>query len=98
MPQQTDRPPVLPETITAVLDLRLSRLSPACQRLLSRAAVLGGSFEFPIIAAMESGPSGSSEDTVLDLIEEALRSGMLSEEGIGAHISYAFWHPLLVNH
>jgi tetratricopeptide (TPR) repeat protein len=94
----TDVPPFLPETITAVLDLRLSRLSPACQRLLSRAAVLGGSFEFPIIAAMESGPSSGSEDVVLDLLEEGLRSGMLSEEGIGSRVTYSFWHPLLVNH
>ncbi len=93
-----DGPPALPETITAVLDLRLSRLSPACQRLLSRAAVLGGSFEFPIIAAMESGPSGGNEDVVLDLLEEGLRSGMLSEEGIGSRVTYSFWHPLLVNH
>jgi DNA-binding SARP family transcriptional activator len=87
--------PSLPETITAALDLRLSRLSSACQRLLSRAAVLGGTFEFPVIAAMEA---GSSEDTVLDLLEEGLRSGMLSEEGIGSHVTYVFWHPLLVSH
>src|SRR5207249_2238956 len=65
---------------------------------LSRAAVLGGSFEFPIIAAMEVGTPGSSEDAVLDLLEEGLRSGMLSEEGFGSRVTYAFWHPLLVKH
>ncbi|TMC19696.1 MAG: hypothetical protein E6J34_14845, partial [Chloroflexi bacterium] len=37
---------VLPDTISAVLDLRLGRLSQACARLLTKAAVLGGSFEF----------------------------------------------------
>ncbi|MBV9690423.1 MAG: tetratricopeptide repeat protein, partial [Ktedonobacteraceae bacterium] len=95
--------PHLPETITAVLDLRLARLSPACHRLLSKAAVLGGSFPFPIIYAMEhstlgAGAQNLDEDTVLDLIEEALQSGMLTEEGTGTRITYHFWHPLLVSH
>ncbi|TMC17827.1 MAG: tetratricopeptide repeat protein, partial [Chloroflexi bacterium] len=37
------------------------------------------------------------EDTVLDLLEEALRSGVLTEEGT-VHVRYHFWHPLLVSH
>lgn len=88
----------LPDTITAVLDLRLSRLSSACQRLLSRAAVLGSSFAFPLICSMEANTPSSSEDTVLELLEEALHAGMLTEEGTGTRITYHFWHPLLVNH
>ncbi len=90
--------PILPETITAVLDLRMGRLSTACRRLLSKAAVLGGSFEFPIISAMEATTPGSDEDTILELIEEALHMGMLTEEGIGTRITYQFWHPLLASH
>jgi DNA-binding SARP family transcriptional activator/predicted negative regulator of RcsB-dependent stress response len=89
---------ILPDTITAVLDLRLGRLSPPCLRLLSKAAVLGGSFEFQIINAMEVINSASDEDIVLDLLEEALRSGMLTEEGSGTRITYQFWHPLLADH
>ena len=88
----------LPETIAAVLDLRLDRLSPDCQRLLNKAAVLGGPFEFQVISEMEAATPGSDEDRVLDLLEEALRSGMLTEEGTGTHITYQFWHPLLINH
>ena len=88
----------LPETISAVLELRLSRLTAPCQRLLSKAAVLGGSFEFNIISAMEAMTPGSDEDTVLDLLEEALKSGMLTEQGTGTRITYEFWHPLLVAH
>lgn len=88
----------LPDTITAVLDLRLGRLSAACQRLLSKAAVLGGEFEFQIISEMEASTAGSDEDAVLDLLEEALKSGMLTEEGTGTRITYHFWHPLLVSH
>src|SRR5204863_8280263 len=50
----------LPDTIAAALNLRLSRLSSACQRLLSKAAVLGSSFEFHLISAMEANTPGSS--------------------------------------
>jgi serine/threonine protein kinase/tetratricopeptide (TPR) repeat protein len=91
-----DRADTLPDRISAVLDLRIGQISSACQRLLVRAAVLGGSFEFNSICAME-GPN-ADEDTVLDLLEEALQAGMLTEEGSGTRITYHFWHPLLVKH
>ncbi len=88
----------LPGTISAVLDLRMGRISEACQRLLARAAVLGGSFEFHHILAMELNGPDADEDTLLDLLEEALQAGMLVEEGTGTHITYHFWHPILVSH
>ncbi len=88
----------LPDTISAVLDLRMGRISSACQRLLVRAAVLGGSFEFNTIRSMEAGGPDAGEDTILDLLEEALQAGMLTEEGGGTRITYHFWHPLLVSH
>ncbi len=91
-------PPALPDTISAALNLRLSRLTAPCQRLLSKAAVLGSSFEFHLISGMEASAPGFSEDGVLDLIEEALQAGMLTEEGSGTRITYQFWHPLLVTH
>ncbi|TMF40960.1 MAG: hypothetical protein E6I32_20900, partial [Chloroflexi bacterium] len=93
-----DQPSALPDTIAAVLDLRLGRISSACHRLLVRAAVLGGSFEFSALRAMETGPNAIDEDTMLDLLEEALQAGMLTEEGSGTRITYHFWHPLLVSH
>ncbi|HJT56615.1 MAG TPA: tetratricopeptide repeat protein [Ktedonobacteraceae bacterium] len=87
----------LPETIAAVLDRRLSRLSSDCQTLLGKAAVMGGSFEFSQLLFM-AGDQGTSEDTILDLLEEALRAGLLTEEGTGVRITYHFWHPLIVSH
>ncbi|GLV54519.1 hypothetical protein KDH_13660 [Dictyobacter sp. S3.2.2.5] len=87
----------LPDTINAVLALRLTRLSEKCQQLLGKAAVIGGSFEFQAISEMES-QLPNHEDVVLDLLEEALRSGMLTEEGTGTRITYHFWHPLLQNY
>ncbi|HEX6109581.1 MAG TPA: tetratricopeptide repeat protein, partial [Ktedonobacteraceae bacterium] len=91
-------PATLPDTISAVLDLRMGRISSACQRLLVRAAVLGGSFEFNTIRFMEAGGPDADEDAILDLLEEALQAGMLTEEGSGTRITYYFWHPLLVSY
>ena len=88
----------LPDTIHAVLTLRMGRLSTECQRLLSKAAVLGSSFEFQVISAMEESGAHYDEDAILELIEEALKSGMLTEEGIGTRVTYSFWHPLLASH
>ncbi len=93
----TSRLNSLPETISAVLERRLNRLSADCQSLLSKAAVLGGSFEFSLLVRMTS-EARSDEDTTLDLLEEALRSGLLSEEVNGPRIVYHFWHPLIVSH
>jgi predicted ATPase/DNA-binding SARP family transcriptional activator len=93
-----DTIPELPDTISAVLDLRMGRISNACQRLLTKAAVLGGSFEYHSILAMEMNGPRADEDTILDLLEEALQAGMLTEEGSGTRITYHFWHPILVSH
>ncbi|HLG60735.1 MAG TPA: DUF6788 family protein [Ktedonosporobacter sp.] len=98
--QHTQREPTrphrsLPEAIEAVLERRLSRLSGGCQVLLSKAAVLGGSFELSQLLPLAG---DQSEDTVVDLLEEALRAGLLTEEGTGAHIIYHFWHPLIIKH
>lgn len=87
----------LPETITAVLERRLNTLSADCQALLSKAAVLGGSFELRMLLRM-TGEAGPGEDNTLDLLEAALRSGLLTEEVSGGRIVYHFWHPLIVSH
>ncbi|HEY7418159.1 MAG TPA: tetratricopeptide repeat protein, partial [Ktedonobacteraceae bacterium] len=97
--QQTPHSPraqnSLPEAIAAVLERRLNKLSVDCRQLLSKAAVLGGSFMFNQLLPMAS---ESTEDRVLDLLEEALQAGLLIEEGRGAHITYHFWHPLIISH
>jgi DNA-binding SARP family transcriptional activator len=85
----------LPESIAAVLERRLGKLSSDCQILLSKAAVLGGSFEFVQLLAMAN---EHQEDAILDLLEEALHAGLLTEEGSGSRITYHFWHPLIVSH
>jgi tetratricopeptide (TPR) repeat protein len=59
--------------------------------------VLGRSFEFGLLVRM-TGEANSNEDTTLDLLEEALRTGLLTEEVNGNRIVYHFWHPLIVSH
>ncbi len=90
--------PELPKTITAALNQRVQRLSAPCQQLLGRAAVLGGSFGLSLVSTMETGARAIDEDTMFDLLDEALRLGVLTEEGTGTRITYRFWHPLLANH
>ncbi|MBE3561855.1 MAG: tetratricopeptide repeat protein, partial [Ktedonobacteraceae bacterium] len=85
----------LPEPVAAVLERRLSRLSAGCQALLSRAAVLGGSFELNQLLSMAA---ASDEETVFDLLEEAMQAGLLSEEDGNPRIIYHFLHPLIINH
>lgn len=91
--------PLLPETITAALERRLNNLSIACQRLLGKAAVLGGSFEFETLRIMEYGNTPQQDDdTLLDLLDEALQAGVLTEENSDQTIVYHFWHPMIVSH
>ncbi len=85
----------LPDAVAALLERRLRRLSNDCQLLLSKAAVLGGSFELRQLLSMTS---EQAEDAILDLLDEVLREGLLTEEGTGAYITYHFWHPLIVSH
>lgn len=98
IPSTTSGQLLLPTSITAVLDLRLARLSESCQKLLGKAAVVGTSFDFSLLAALEAQTTGSHEEAVLDMLEEALEAGLLNEECVQGQIIYQFWHPLLVNY
>jgi predicted ATPase len=85
----------LPETISAVLSLRLAHLSTECQRLLECGAVLGDGFSFEAVCAVGNEILHVDEETLIDLLEEAMQAGLLLEEGSGDAIVYHFWHPLL---
>jgi DNA-binding SARP family transcriptional activator len=85
----------LPDAITALLERRLHRLSNGCRTLLGKAAILGGSFELKHLLPMVP---EHNEDAILDFLEEALQAGLLTEEGMGAHVIYHFWHPLIISY
>jgi predicted ATPase len=95
VPSSTGTGPVLPDTISAVLERRLHRLSSACHTLLSKAAVLGDFFTLEQLLPMAP---EHNEDAILDLLEEALHAGLLTEEAREAHITYHFWHPLIISY
>ena len=90
----------LPTTITSTLDHRIGRLSMPCQQMLGNAAVLGNTFDLPVILAVEG--ANEDEDRLFDLLEEAIQARVLTEENEGlrnqARVTYSFWHPLLASH
>ncbi|HYX51391.1 MAG TPA: hypothetical protein VE843_16715, partial [Ktedonobacteraceae bacterium] len=79
----------LSETIASVLEYHLSKLSNDCLALLDKASDLGESFEFNQLLLM-AGDRGQKEDIMLDLLEEALHAGLLTEERTGTGITYHF--------
>ncbi len=89
----------LPQTISDLLDQRLSRLSKDCLSILRAAAVLGVAFSLPTIGLMQAknGVAPSREVTLL-LLEEAQQAEILTEHSNGTNITYHFWHPLLLHH
>ncbi len=97
---RSTNPPQLPNSISAALDSRMNSLSNECRMLLRNAAILGSSFEFPLIHALEVKRVGvhADEDALFDLLEEAIEAGVLTEEGTAARVTYSFWHPLMVTH
>jgi len=80
----------IPEGIREVIGRRLARLSPECNRMLTLASIVGGSFPWAIVAVV----SGEDEDRLLDLLDEALAAQVIRERADGAG-SYEFVHALI---
>jgi DNA-binding CsgD family transcriptional regulator len=79
----------LPESVRDVIGRRLARLSNGCRALLREAAVLGSDFSHDQLAEC----SGKTAEELLDLMDEALATGLLTElPGHGA--AYTFSHAL----
>ena len=76
----------VPDGVRDVLRLRLARLPEKGRTVLVHAAVLGRAIDPDSVAAM----ADESVDTVLDLLDLGLASGLLEERGLG----YAFAHAL----
>src|SRR5258708_5921607 len=98
------RDPVLqimvPQGIASLLRQRLSRLSLPCQQLLAKAAVLGNAFTSALLDEVEHATASADQPPataaeMINLLDEAVRAGILTEQGIGKNITYHFWHQLL---
>ena len=81
----------VPERVREVVNLRLVRLSDACLRLLTVAAVMGTDFE-PALLEQVSDLQG--EDLAIAL-DEALAADVLVEAESGEHELFSFSHALV---
>ncbi len=80
----------LPEGVREVIGRRLSRLSDDANAMLTVAAAMPGGFSLPIVGAV----TGTSEDRVLDLLDEALEAQVVRERSQRAG-TYEFAHALI---
>ena len=85
----------VPEGVRLVIGRRLDRLGPDGRRVLSTAAVLGRAFDFELLEAA-SEDSEDSEDVLLDVVEEAERTGLVVIAAGGAEGDrFLFAHELI---
>lgn len=81
----------IPEGIRDVIGRRLSRLGESCNRLLSRAAVVGPTFSFELLSSIAE----ETEDSLLDLLDEAVAAQVIRERKSGGRTHYEFTHALI---
>jgi class 3 adenylate cyclase/tetratricopeptide (TPR) repeat protein len=80
----------VPDTVHAILAARIDRLAERQKELLQTAAVIGKSFEEPILAAVANLPQRELTDSLA-----VLKSGeFVYEESLYPVVEYAFRHPL----
>ncbi len=80
----------LPSSVRTLLASRIDRLSEAEKELVQTAAVIGRSFEEPLLRAVARVPS----EQVTALLERLERSNLLVVEEREPTLRYAFRHPL----
>jgi hypothetical protein len=80
----------LPDSVSAVIERRLSRLAPATQDMLTRASALGREFDLGLLEQLAQG----AIDDVLPGVEEALAAGLIEEAPDGFD-RFSFSHALV---
>jgi class 3 adenylate cyclase/KaiC/GvpD/RAD55 family RecA-like ATPase len=80
----------IPEGVREVIGHRLTRLSEACNAMLTIGAAMTGGFPFEVLAAV----SEEGEEALLDQLDEALRAQVIRERGDGSG-AYEFSHALI---
>jgi tetratricopeptide (TPR) repeat protein len=79
----------IPEGLRDVIGKRLSSLSPACNQLLSNAAIIGREFRLRVLQSV----TDLSEDELYAALEEAKRAAVVEERSsVGATVTYRFSH------
>ncbi len=80
----------IPLAVKDAIGQQLSRLSEACNRILTAAAVMGREFEFGVLERV----TDSSDEDLLNLIDEALEARVV-EVVAGGSERYQFRHALI---
>src|SRR5262245_33678811 len=80
----------IPEGVREVIGRRLGRLSDGTNRILGLAAVIGRQFDVPLLAKIAE----TSEDAVLDALDEATAAALVSEVR-GSAAQFTFRHALI---
>ena len=81
----------VPQGVRLVISHRLERLREETRCLLTKAAVIGRSFNLGLLQELEDGPS----DTLLGSLEEAERAYLIAAERRGRETGYRFVHELV---
>ncbi len=87
-PDKFPASPVVPQTVYALIQARLARLSDAARRVLDAAVAAGREFEFAVVARA----AALSETAALDALDELRAAGLVLQRGFETR--YAFDHPL----
>ncbi len=77
----------IPSSVVGALSARTERLSSACRRMLSYAAMLGLRFDLSLLVTV----TGASEDEVVEELERAVEERLIADEGQ----TYVFTHPVV---
>jgi class 3 adenylate cyclase/DNA-binding CsgD family transcriptional regulator len=81
----------IPEGVREVVGRRLSRLSEACNQVLTLASTMTGGFSWEELKAI----TGGSEPALLDLLDEALAAQVIQERRADHGATYDFSHALI---
>jgi class 3 adenylate cyclase len=78
----------IPDSVHSVVTQRLTQLPPGTHEVLTFAAVIGPSFDLEVLASVVT----RRPDDVLDLLDEVVRAGLLTELGVD---QFAFVHAIV---
>jgi tetratricopeptide (TPR) repeat protein len=80
----------VPRSVRLVLEQRLERVSEACRKVLTAAAVSGRVFGFELLVRV----GGTDEEELLDALDEASAASLVEDISTGREARYRFAHEL----